>query len=57
MSKGPITGQVLTPDALLKTDEEVWRQLILRRPLAFLAYPYVRAVASCVPSVRVCRIM
>lgn len=57
MSKGPITGQVLTPDALLKTDEEVWRQLIFRRPLAFLAYPYVRAVASCVPSVRVCRIM
>jgi CelD/BcsL family acetyltransferase involved in cellulose biosynthesis len=57
MSRGPITGQVLTPDALLKTDEEVWGQLASHDPLAFLTYPYMRAVASCVPSARVCRIM
>jgi len=57
MRNGPITGQVITPDALRKTDQEIWHRLVARQPLAFLSYPYVRAVASCVPLVRICRVM
>jgi CelD/BcsL family acetyltransferase involved in cellulose biosynthesis len=57
MKNGPITGQVITPDALLKPDQEIWHRFLAHQPLAFLSYPYVRAVASCVPLVRICRVV
>lgn len=57
MRNGLITGQVITPDALLKTDREIWRRFLAQQPLAFMSYPYVCAVASCVPLVRICRLV
>jgi len=57
VKSGPVTGQVVSPGALSETDQNIWRSLLATRPLAFLSYPYARAVASCVASVRVCRLM
>lgn len=57
MRGGPITGQVITPDALSNTDREIWRGFIAHQPLAFLSCPYVTAVATCVPLVRICRLV
>lgn len=57
MKDGTITGQVIAPDVLLKNDQETWREFLAHRPSAFLSFPYVRAVASCVPLVRICRII
>lgn len=56
MSGALITGQVIASDNLSKRDQEIWRGLVAHRPLAFLSYPYVRAVAASVPSVRICRL-
>jgi len=57
MKTDPITGQVMTPEALSSVDQETWRRLLEPQPLAFLSYAYVRSIASCVPLVRICRIM
>ncbi|HJS45921.1 MAG TPA: GNAT family N-acetyltransferase [Rhizomicrobium sp.] len=57
MKNGPITGQVITPEALSSTDQETWHRFLAPRPLAFLSYAYARAVASCVPSVLICRLV
>ncbi len=57
MRNGPITGQVITPNALLTADQEIWRGFLAQQTVAFVSYPYVRAVAACVPSVRICRLV
>ena len=57
MKNGLVTSQVVSLGALPETDQNIWRRLLAPRPLAFLSYAYTRAVASCVPSVRVCRLM
>jgi len=56
MKNGPITGQVITPEALSSTDQETWRRFLAPRPLAFFSCAYAQAVASCVPLVRICRL-
>ncbi|HKU63649.1 MAG TPA: GNAT family N-acetyltransferase [Rhizomicrobium sp.] len=56
MKNGPITGQVISPALLSTSDQQTWRQLLAPRPAAFLSFAYARAVASCVPLVRICRI-
>ena len=56
MKNGPITGQVIALEALPEADQEIWRGFLARQAVAFLSYPYVRAVASCVPLVRICRL-
>lgn len=57
MKNGPITGQVITPEALSSTDQEAWHRFLAPRPIAFLSYAYARAMATCVPLVRICRLM
>lgn len=57
MKSGPITGQVITPEALSSTDQETWHRFLAPRPIAFLSYAYARAMATCVPLVRICRLM
>jgi CelD/BcsL family acetyltransferase involved in cellulose biosynthesis len=52
-----VMSQVVSLKALSDTDQQTWRRLLAPRRLAFLSYSYARAVASCVPSVRVCRLM
>ena len=53
----PITSQVMSPNALSRSDQEAWREFLKPQPIAFLSYSYAQAVASCVPLVRVCRVM
>jgi len=57
VKNGRVTSQVVSLEALSEIDQQAWRRFLAPRPLAFLSYPYARAVASCVPSVRVCRLM
>jgi CelD/BcsL family acetyltransferase involved in cellulose biosynthesis len=57
VKNGRVTSQVVSIKALSETDQQAWRRFLAPRPQAFLSYPYARAVASCVPSVRVCRLM
>lgn len=57
MKAGLVEGQVVSPDELSQLDQEMWRKFLAPRPVAFLSYAFARAVASCHPSVRVCRIV
>jgi len=57
MTSDVITGQVVSPNVLSANDQKTWREFLEPKPLAFLSYSYACAIASCVPLVRVCRIM
>jgi len=49
-----ITSRLVSPQDLPQRGQDAWRQFLAPRPIAFLSYAYTRAVASCVPLVRVC---
>jgi len=57
MTDAPIISRVVSPEAMSRRDQEMWRAFLAPRPLAFLSHSYVRAIASCVPLVRVSHIM
>ena len=57
MKAGFTAGQVVSPEDLSQLDREAWSQFLAPQPLAFLSLSFARAVGSCVPLVRVCRIV
>jgi CelD/BcsL family acetyltransferase involved in cellulose biosynthesis len=57
MSSDRFTAEVVSPGSLSPRDKELWREFLAPAPLAFLSYAYTDSIASCVPLVRVCRIM
>jgi CelD/BcsL family acetyltransferase involved in cellulose biosynthesis len=50
VTKGTLVG----PDELTVADQTLWRRALAARPIAFLSFEYVRAMASVVPNVRIC---
>lgn len=56
MSQHSIQASLVRPDALTADDQARWARVVAAQPIAFLSFAYVRAIASVMPYVRICRL-
>ena len=56
LGEGSFMGDVLAVGDLPQEDQQIWQRFLAHQPAAFLSFPYVCALASHYPLVRVTRI-